>query len=436
MTNPTVLDVGVVGAGPSGLMLAHRLAGTSVTFEVYERNADVGGIWDIDAPGSPMYDSAHFISSRTLSGIPGFPMPDDYPDYPDHRRLLRYIRSYAEEFDLRRHVSFESPVERATATPDGTWVLQLGDGSIRRCRYLICANGVTWEPHVVSWPGEFDGEIRHAVTYRSPQEFEGKRVLVVGGGNTGADIVCDASAGADQAFWSVRRGYHLIPKHVMGKPSDVFADGGPKLPHWLERRIFTAILRILNGDLRRYGLPKPDHRLFESHPLMNTQILHHLSHGDCIAKPDVERFDGNEVVFADGSREQIDLVITATGYHQTSPFLDDGVLPSRNGRPDLYLSMFARNHPNLAALGFVEFAAAAYPTLDRMAELIVADATATPGSAVAETFRDLKANHHPDVKGGRRYIDSDRHANYIELDTYHKILSKVRARVGLPARGG
>ena len=115
MTNPPVLDVAIVGAGPSGLMLARRLAATQASFEVFERNGDVGGIWDIDAPGSPMYESAHFISSRTLSGFPGFPMPDDYPDYPDHRRLLRYIRSYADEFDLRkpRHLR-NTAVERAT----------------------------------------------------------------------------------------------------------------------------------------------------------------------------------------------------------------------------------------------------------------------------------------------------------------------------------
>lgn len=409
-------------------MLARRLAATPATFEVYERQADVGGIWNIDSPGSPIYESAHFISSRTLSGIPGFPMPDSYPDYPDHRQVLNYIRGFADEFDLRRHIRFETPVERATRV-GRLWELQLGDGTIRRCRYLVCANGVTWLPQHVSWPGEFHGEIRHAVTYRSPREFEGKRVLVVGGGNTGADIACDASTAADQAFWSVRRGYHLIPKHVLGKPSDVFAESGPKLPHWLEVRVFTAILRILNGDLRRFGLPKPDHRLFESHPLMNTQILHCLSHGDCIAKPDVSGFDGSDVVFGDGSREQIDLVIAATGYQHTCPFLDEGVLETKDGRPDLYLQMFARNHPNLAVLGFVEFAAAAYPTFDRMAELIVADATAAPDSPRARVFRDLKESHRPDLKGGHRYVDSDRHANYVDLDTYLRILKKVHRKL-------
>ena len=205
----------------------------------------------------------------------------------------------------------------------------------------------------------------------------------------------------------------------------------PKLPHWLEIRVFQALLRMINGDLRRYGLPKPDHRLFESHPLMNTQILHYLGHGDCIAKPDVERFDGDHVVFADGSREQIDLVITATGYQHSIPFLDDGVLEIKGGRPVLYMGIFPRSCSNLAALGFIEFASAAYDRFDKMAELIVADATAPPGSATAQAFQDLKANHRPDLRAGHRYIDTDRHANYVEVKAYLKILDKVRKKIGL-----
>lgn len=432
MTRPPNLDVAVVGGGPSGLMLARRLARTGASFQVYERQADVGGIWNIDSRGSPIYESAHFISSRTMSGFPGFPMPDDYPDYPDHRQVLEYIHAFADRFDLRRHIRFGTAVEKAVPAADGLWQLRFDDGRIQACRYLICANGVTWIPNLATWPGEFHGEIRHAVTYRSPKEFEGKRVLVVGGGNTGADIACDAAANADQAFWSVRRGYHVIPKHVFGMPSDVFAAQGPNLPHWLEVPVFTGILRLLIGDLRKFGLPKPDHRLFESHPLLNGQIIHYLSHGDCRAKPDVERFDGDEVVFSDGTRQQIDLVITATGYQHASPFLDDSVLQTTNGRPDLYLGMFARNHANLALLGFIEFAAAAFPTFDRMAELIVADAASPRRSPTSKALNHLKTTHFPDLKGGHQYIDSDRHSNYVELDTYLKVLGKVRAEIGLP----
>ena len=153
-------------------------------------------------------------------------------------------------------------------------------------------------------------------------------------------------------FLSVRRGYHFIPKHIIGMPSDVFASQGPSLPHWLEVRVFGVMLRMISTViLRRFGLPKPDHRIFESHPLMNTQILHYLGHGDCIAKPDVERFDGDHVVFVDGTREQIDLVITATGYQHAIPFLNPGALSVKGGRPDLYLGIFSRSHPESCRFG-------------------------------------------------------------------------------------
>ena len=427
MTTDLILDVAVVGAGPGGLTLARRLAETDASFAVFERHTDVGGIWDIDAPGSPMYESAHFISSRTMSGFPGFPMPDHYPDYPNHRQLLDYIRSYADAFDLRRHIRFNTSVDHAAPTETG-WRLDLADGSTVETRYLVCANGVTWVPNLVTWPGEFTGEIRHSVTYRDPSEFAGKRVLVVGAGNSGVDIACDAAFAADQAFFSTRRGYHYVPKHLFGQPTDVFASTGPKLPHRLQQAVFGGLLRMINGDLRKLGLPKPDHKLLESHPIMNTQILHYLGHGDAIAKPDVDRFDGEEVVFTDGSREQVDLVITATGYQHASPFLADGTLQTRNGRPDLYLGMFARNHPNLAVLGFIEFASAAYANFDQMAELIVADATSVE---THDRLASKKASHRPDLTGGHRYIDSERHANYVEVETYLEVLEDVKHDVGV-----
>lgn len=426
----TEIDVAVVGAGPSGLVLTRRLAEAGVTFAVFERNQDVGGIWDIDADGSPLYDSAHFISSRTLSGFPGFPMPDDYPDYPDHRQICRYIRSYADAFDLRRHITFGASVVSAVPDDDG-WTITLAGGEVYHAGYLICANGVTWVPNEVTWPGTFDGEVRHAVTYRSLDELRGKRVLVVGAGNSGVDIACDAALAADQAFLSLRRGYHFLPKHVMGVPSDVIASTGPRLPHRVTVTMFRALLRLINGDLTRYGLPKPDHGLLESHPIMNTQILHYLAHGDCIAKADVERLDGDEVVFVDGSRERIDLVLAATGYQHACPFLADDVLEVRNGRPDLYLRMFARNHRNLAVLGFIEFASAAYANFDLMAELIVADATAARGSRVATALAEKKRTHRPDLSGGHHYVDSVRHANYVEVETYLRTLARVKRDIGL-----
>lgn len=424
----SVLDVAVIGAGPSGLILAKQLAAKEVRFQVFERNAEVGGIWNIDAPNSPMYESAHFISSRTLSGFPDFPMPEHYPDYPNHKQLFDYICSFADEYNLRDYVRFNTGIKHAIQNDDGNWQLQLENGETVFAKYLVCANGVTWEPNTVSWEGQFNGEVRHSITYRSPSEFTGKRVMIVGAGNSGVDIACDAAFAAEQAFLSVRRGYHFVPKHIMGKPSDVFAEEGPKVPFAIEQTVFGFLLRIINGDLRRYGLPKPDHKVFQTHPIMNTQILHYLGHGDCIAKPDIQKLDGDEVVFVDGSREQVDLIITATGYHHCVPFLEEDVIDFKNGRPDLYLNMFSRKHKNLAVLGFIEFASAAYSNFTEMAELIVADVINAPAK-----LAEQKISHTPDLTGGHKYLATKRNANYVDVDTYLKVLRGVKKQVGLTA---
>ena len=424
-------DVLVVGAGPAGLILAKHLQSYDTRFQLIDRGSDVGGVWDIDAPGSPMYDSAHFISSRSLSGIPGFPMPDGYPDYPNHTLVLDYIRSFADTFDLRKHVRLNTQITHAKRDRQGKWKLETKEGETLTARYLICANGVTWEPNLVSWPGNFDGEIRHSITYRSPSEFAGKRVLIVGAGNSGADIACDAAFAAKQTFISIRRGYHFVPKYIMGQPTDVFARKGAKLPDWISTPAITLILNLMNGNVARYGFPKPDHKLFQSHPLMNTQILHYVGHGDCVVKPDIARLDGHCVEFVDGSREQVDLIIAATGYKHDIPFLDPADVDKKKGRPDLYLGMFSRKHSNLAFLGFVEFSSAAYANFDQMAELIAADAAANAESALKEKLSKMKKTHKPDLTAGHRYVDSQRHANYVHIDTYRAALAQVKKQVGL-----
>lgn len=419
----------VIGAGPAGLSAARAFKRLGIAYDQYERHTDVGGIWDIDNPGTPMYESAHFISSRSTSGFFDFPMPGAFPDYPSHRQILRYTRDFTAAYGLREAIRFGTSVDKVEKAGDG-WRVMLGDGSAHDYRAVVCATGVTWKPRVPEHPGDFAGEIRHSSTYRSPREFEGKRVLIVGLGNSGADIACDAAAAADAAFVSIRRGYHLIPKHIFGVPSDEFAARGPQLPLRVERPLFTALLRLIQGDLTRLGLPKPDHRLFESHPLLNDQLIHHLRHGDVAIRPDVAGLEGSRVRFTDGSTEEIDLIVHATGYDWDIPYAEP-YFDWQDGRPDLYLTAFNREHHNLFGLGYIEVNSSAYTLFDQISNLVahyLHDQEHTPSRAAR--FDRAIAEDHPKLTGGIRLLDTARHRSYVDAHAYRSHLATVRKQMG------
>jgi amino acid transporter len=426
----------IVGAGPGGLVAARAFKLEGVPYDQFERHSDVGGIWDIDNPGSSMYESAHFISSKYTSGFFGYPMPEHFPDYPDYRQILDYVRGFADAFDLKRGVALGCGVAHAEPLGEGArdgWQVSLQTGETRRYRGVICANGVTWHPNMPTYPGldTFAGDVRHTVAHRSADDFRGRRVLIVGAGNSGVDIACDAARAADAAFLSVRRGYRFVPKHVFGVPTDVFLSGQLQPPKGVVLPDDPSkMIDALTGDLTRFGLPAPDHKAMESHPIMNSQILHHLAHGDVVAKRDIRNFTPTGAVFADGSEEVFDVVVFATGYEYRIPYLDEGLFKWNQGHPELYLNMFHRSLDGLAVMGFVEFASAAYQRFDEMAQMLVIDANIRETGQGLEEWTRMKAEHRPNLRGAMSYVNSPRHANYVEVATYRRTLAEIRAQFG------
>lgn len=420
----------VVGAGPGGLAAARWLTACSVPFDLVERQRDVGGIWDIDAPGSPMYESAHFISSKTLSAFRDLPMPESYPDYPSHAQVLAYLRAYADRHGVRAHAEFGTEVAAArpaSATEGGAteWIVDLGSGERRRYGGVVVASGFQWTPSLPEIPMRFDGEVLHSSAYRSHRQAAGRRVLVVGGGNSGCDIAVDVAGSASRAFLSLRRGYWFIPKHLFGMPADVFGHRGPELPHWIEQPVFERMLRLLLGDLTRLGLPKPDHRLFETHPVLNTQVLHALGHGDLAVKPDVRELRDRRALFADGSEEEIDLVIFATGYRRVVPVLPPHV-HAEGDVSSLFLNLCSRRHSTLFVLGFFETDAGAYPILDLQAELVARLLRARREAPErAARFERRLNGAPPDFSAGVRFLGVDRMGNYVRCRPYTRYLEEA-----------
>ena len=392
-----------------------------IAFDLLDRNAGLGGLWDIDSPGSPMYETAHFISSKTLSAFDGYPMPIHYPDYPAWHQILAYLRSFAESQGLREHFEGHADVRSVRPDENGAWLIELASGAVRRYAGAVIAIGHDWIPRMPSYKGSFTGELYHSVRYRSPREFIGKRVLVIGGGNSGCDIASDAATHADRAFISVRRGYYFLPKHIFGKPTDLFFRSGPQPHARVAQPILAMVLKLVVGDLTKYGLPAPDHKPLESHPIVNSQLLHHLSHGNITAKRDVAEFAGREVRFVDGSREEVDVVVFATGYRHELPCLE-GTLGKNGGPPPLWGQMFSPSHQNLFVAGFFESDSGAYPLHCRQAELF---AKLAGDSRARERLAQRLRSPTPDLTGGIRHVKSPRHVIHVNAEAYGKFIRKL-----------
>ena len=422
----------IIGAGPSGLAAARALQKAGIGFDGYEASRGVGGLWDIENPRSTMYESAHLISSRKTTEFTEFPM-DDPADYPSHRTLIRYFRDYADRFGLTGHFRFDTKVTRLERTDDGGWMLHAesspdtGGSTAQRYDGVILANGTLAEANVPSFAGEFSGELLHTSAYKRAAQLTGKRVLIIGAGNSGCDIAVDAVHHAASVDMSVRRGYYFVPRYLFGRPSDTLNQGKP-LPARIKQFVDTRVLRAFTGDPVRFGFPRPDYRIYESHPIVNTLILNHLGQGDLRIRPDVERFDGSRVHFRDGSSGEYDTVLLATGYTLDYPFVDRAELNWTGWSPKLYLNVFPPSFNGLYVMGMIEASGIGWQGRYEQAELIATYLSALerdPERAAA--FREqVSGRPWPDLTGGYRYLGLERMSYYVNKDAYRRA---VRAAV-------
>ena len=418
----------IIGAGPAGLAVARNLDKRGIPFTGFETGPTVGGLWHIDNPRSTMYRSAHLISSKRMTEFKEFPMDERVADYPHHSEVYRYFKAYADHFRLNDKYRFETEVTALTpvdGSPAKGWQVTtrtLNNGHraprTRSFRGIVIANGTLSEPNRPHFEGSFNGHLMHACDYKNADIFDNRRVLIVGAGNSGCDIVVDAVHRARFVGLSVRRGYHFVPKYIFGRPADAVG-GRIKLPFPLKRRIDKILLKWFTGDPRRFGFPSPDHDLYESHPIVNSLVLHHLGHGDITIFKDVARLDGDEVVFRDGTRQPFDLVLTATGYKPHYPFIDPRLLNWKGAAPHLYLNAFHPEYDNLFVAGLVEAAGLGWEGRNEQAELI---ARYIEGLAhnhpAAVALQKAKRESFPDMRGGVNYIKLDRMAYYVHKDTY------------------
>jgi len=422
----------ILGAGSSGLTAAKSLKQQSIPFDVLEREDDVGGNWYYGKPYSSVYRSTHLISSKPLTEYVDFPMPASYPDFPSHVQVWEYLRSYARAFGLYEHIEFNTTVEKVERVASH-WEVQLRNGETRRYRGLIIANGHNWDPKFPNYPGHFEGLAIHSAQYKTPEVLRDKRVLVVGAGNSGCDIAVESAQNAARTFHSVRRGYYYVPKFFFGKPADQIGEVSLhlRIPLPVRRCVNGLLLRMVAGRPQDYGLPKPDHKLFETHPIVNSQMLYYLAHGDIIPKPDVQELCGRRVSFNDGSTEEIDVIIYATGFNIVFPFIDQKHLNWNGKHPQLYLNVFHPEYDNLFVLGLIQPDSGQFGLVDYQAQLVAKFIAAQSWkNGKAEMFRMLKAGAMPDLSNGIKYLESTRHFVEVEHFSYRRRLQKLIKKMG------
>lgn len=313
----------IIGAGPVGLGTADALKRNRIAYDQVDAYEGVGGLWRHGT-----YSTVHIISSKRSTAYADYPMPADYPDFPSRAQMLAYLESYARDRGLTEAIEFGRRVVKVTPRADDSWIVTLDGGETRHYKGVVICNGHHWDPIMPELPGTFSGRLIHSGQYTGPADVTGKRVLVIGGGNSGCDIASEAARVGAGCDWSLRSGYWFLPKSAFGRPLTDLPIWG--LPVILQRPILRALIRITIGDYRKYGLKRPHHKLFDHHPTFGTEALNYLKTGRITARPGIEAIDGHTVRFSDGTTGNYDLIVAATGFHNSFPFLDPGLIEIKN----------------------------------------------------------------------------------------------------------
>lgn len=426
----------MIGAGSSGLPVLKALKERGIPVTCYEKTANIGGLWCIDnkaAGATAAYDSLHINTDTRMTEYLDYPMPDDIPAYPSHTQIHRYFREYAEHFGLYPHIRFETAVTRAYRRDDGMWEITSNRGDTQQYEVLVVANGHHSDPKWPEpYPGRFTGEQIHSHTYRNPGDpiaTRGKRVMVVGFGNSAVDIAAELShrSSGARCILSVRRGTWIMPKFVFGFPLTRWFVG---VPHWVPWRLGGVIMslaaRLTFGTPMAYGLPKPDHKWLRAHPTVSQDIYSRLGHGDIVVKPGIAAFDGDRVRFVDGSREEVDLVIWCTGYRVSFPFFDPDFIRAKDNYMPLWQRMIPPHIGNLFFVGLYQPLGSVMQPAELQAKVIADYLCGKLAFPDAESMR--REMIAAQAANDRRFTKSTRHTMEVDFAPFLHALKKVRSR--------
>lgn len=424
----------VIGAGPCGITAAKNLIQQGLTeFTVFEQNATLGGNWLFDETNkhSSVYETTHIISSIWLSEFEDFPMPKHYPPYPSHAQLLSYFNDYADHFGVRKYIRFKTRVESITQESDKRWKIIYTDEQGQHEElfdYLMIANGHHWDPKLPEYPGHFSGQILHSHQYKKAAPFKNQRVLVVGGGNSACDISVEISRISPKTCISVRRGQHIFPKFIFGKPID-FAFAKMKwMPKYVRQLFAMFLIRTIQGRYDKFQLKKPVVKPLEVHPTINSELLYFIGHGKILPRDGIERFENDTVHFCDGKKDEFDTIIFATGYKVSFPFFKkDFIDYSELTNVPLYRKMFHPDIDNLYFIGLFQPQGCIWPLADYQSKIvagIINGSLKRPANLYAKIAKETKKTRHQYKSNIGHALEVDYHEFRKQLLTELKTLGK------------
>lgn len=385
-----VRRVAVIGAGSSGLVCTKICVEQGLEPVCFESSSDIGGLWNFKESPQPEYASIYRSlvtnTSKEMTCFSDFPMPDHYPNYLHNSLLLQYYRLYAQHFDLLKHIHFQTRVKRVGQRPDfpvsGQWDVETvnQDGHEEHHVFdavMVCSGHYT-HPYLpmseFTGSETFTGECFHSWEYKDAERCKGKRVLVVGIGNSGGDIAVEISRSAEKTFLSTRNGAWVAGRMSNnGLPLDMarITRFYGTLIRLLPSRLFSWMMeRTLNQkyDHRLYRL-RPRHRVMDRRPVINDELPYQILLGGVIIKPNIKAFTESQVVFEDDTEENIDIVIFCTGYITNFLFLPQSLSQGPKGELTLYKRLFppSLQQPTLVVLGLFQSRGPIMPMVEMQA---------------------------------------------------------------------